>query len=691
MYRLLGLVILGLLMIGSLAGCATTEVEVEPMEVEVGPLSITPGDIAAGEAFTVEAGITNIGENDGTFAASIRLDEKVVDKKEVWIAAGATRMVQFDCIAETPGTHTLKLVDSSATFIALKPADFEVTSVSIPTEAYTREAIVIEANVTNIGEVEGIYKARLMVNGTEVGKGITIAPGATETISFTRTIDTPGTYTISLDEATATLTVFLTFPDSNLEAAVRETINKPEGSIYLSDLFPVTTLVAMGRGISDLTGLEYCVNLQALMISDNNISDLSPLASLTNLLTINLDANNISDISPLAGLTNLEELGLVQNNISDLSSLASLTNLRYLDLSENNISDISLLVENSGLSAGDYVDLRKNPFSATSVDVYIPQLIARGVEVIYYYPIVEVLVEHLRKDYPEVAEVVTEQPWFKDGVTDYEALLIRGIRGVARHKDQESANRIIKEEAWIGGEVHLRTGIVTTLITYDDIEEAELSMEMVREGLPIMENFLGPFPYGDLVIHTGDYDLGGRWTEDYIVIGTIIALYHEIAHSYWHAGANWFYEATANTAARHTLRFITSDLEDKFWNYHLPTLKEQLRAEGSLNDEFLAYLRRSWGSEVFELFGEKVRNYANYNQVPIAETLSGTTTELLLADLYVLVGPESMSNAYKELYSKYVNRITPEVLEEIFVKHAPEDIKNDVIGLFKARLWGMKD
>ena len=162
MIRIFCPLLLGLLIIGVLISCACTT-----MEVDVGPLSIQDSEIVAGESFTVEASVTNTGENDGTFTASIRLDEKVVDKKRVSIAAGATEIVRFDCIAETPGTHTLKLEDSSAIFTALKPADFEVTFLSIPTEAFTRKATVIEANVTNIGEVEGFYNGQLMVNGTE--------------------------------------------------------------------------------------------------------------------------------------------------------------------------------------------------------------------------------------------------------------------------------------------------------------------------------------------------------------------------------------------------------------------------------------------------------------------------------------------------------------------------------------------
>ncbi len=51
----------------------------------------------------------------------------------------------------------------------------------------------------------------------------------------------------------------VTFPDANLEAAIREAIDKPEGLIFTSDLDELTSLKT--KGITDLTGLEYCSNL----------------------------------------------------------------------------------------------------------------------------------------------------------------------------------------------------------------------------------------------------------------------------------------------------------------------------------------------------------------------------------------------------------------------------------------------
>ena len=79
------------------------------------------------------------------------------------------------------------------------------------------------------------------------------------------------------------------FPDPNLEAAIRQRINKSEGPIYTNDLEGLLILVALGRDISDLTGLEYCVNLKQLYLQIDPICDLSPLASLPNLTNLGFD------------------------------------------------------------------------------------------------------------------------------------------------------------------------------------------------------------------------------------------------------------------------------------------------------------------------------------------------------------------------------------------------------------------
>ncbi len=153
------------------------------------------------------------------------------------------------------------------------------------------------------------------------------------------------------------------FSDPALEGVIRDVIGKYEDEdIFSSDLLSVTTLYASSQGITDITGIEYCINLQNL--------------SLLN--------NHIPDIRPLAGLENLQYLNLYHNQIADISALSRLVNLQTLRLSFNQITDIRSLVENSGIGSGDVIDLSINPLSPASCWMYIPELEERGVSVNNY-------------------------------------------------------------------------------------------------------------------------------------------------------------------------------------------------------------------------------------------------------------------------------------------------------------------
>ena len=146
----------------------------------------------------------------------------------------------------------------------------------------------------------------------------------------------------------------VTFPDENLEAVIRDALDKPPGEkITAGELAEITYLDShvIEGGIADLTGIELLYNLTELQFVETQISDISPLASLTSLTKLSLDRNRISDITPLASLTNLTKLFLYRNRISDITPLASLTNLTMLFLDHNQISDITPLASLTNLEA----------------------------------------------------------------------------------------------------------------------------------------------------------------------------------------------------------------------------------------------------------------------------------------------------------------------------------------------------
>lgn len=155
----------------------------------------------------------------------------------------------------------------------------------------------------------------------------------------------------------------VTFPDPNLEAAVRTLVPKPSGDVTASDLSPLLDFTAPSSGITDLTGLEYAYQLVSLRLASNGLTDLSPLESLTKLTTLDLAHNQVKNLEPLRGLTNLFYLTLTRNGLADLSPLAGLTRLRWLIADENEIADISVMthfpdLQSAVLGANQIRDVR---------------------------------------------------------------------------------------------------------------------------------------------------------------------------------------------------------------------------------------------------------------------------------------------------------------------------------------------
>ena len=132
-------------------------------------------------------------------------------------------------------------------------------------------------------------------------------------------------------------------PDPNLRTVVAEALGKSlNAPITAEEMKRLGRLDAQNRGIQDLTGLQFAINLRSrLDLRDNQISDISLIAGLTELRELEINRNTISDISPVRGLTNLTLLVFKGNQIFDISPIVGLINLRRLYISDNPISDIS--------------------------------------------------------------------------------------------------------------------------------------------------------------------------------------------------------------------------------------------------------------------------------------------------------------------------------------------------------------
>jgi formylglycine-generating enzyme required for sulfatase activity len=167
-------------------------------------------------------------------------------------------------------------------------------------------------------------------------------------------------------------------PDPGLNAAVRETLNKPAGPLTPQDMLGLTFLNAHDRNISNLAGLEAARNLNTLLLFSNHLTNFF-LPTLTNLVSLNLSGNSLTDVSLPAGLNNLFSLSISDNPLVQLTLPADLTRLEelvlqncqlasftlppgltglgVLDLSFNALTNVSLA---GGLANLDLLDLSEN-------------------------------------------------------------------------------------------------------------------------------------------------------------------------------------------------------------------------------------------------------------------------------------------------------------------------------------------
>ncbi|WP_271491708.1 MucBP domain-containing protein [Enterococcus sp. 5H] len=116
----------------------------------------------------------------------------------------------------------------------------------------------------------------------------------------------------------------VTIPDETFKKVILSTLGKPLGSeITKEDMAKLTSLQITAENsakISNLSGLEYAINLVDFYLSSSGVTDFSPLEKLSSLVYVNLSGKNLNS-------SNFPDLSLSANGITHISaSNASLDN-----------------------------------------------------------------------------------------------------------------------------------------------------------------------------------------------------------------------------------------------------------------------------------------------------------------------------------------------------------------------------
>ncbi|EAC4355652.1 leucine-rich repeat domain-containing protein [Listeria monocytogenes] len=96
--------------------------------------------------------------------------------------------------------------------------------------------------------------------------------------------------------------------------------------------------IALNKGVTDLTGLEYAKNVQTVMLTDVNAS-LEPIKNLSTVKNLSIKGGNITSnqFADLSGLSSLENLTVTETKVDNafLSKINNIPNLTTLNISYN--------------------------------------------------------------------------------------------------------------------------------------------------------------------------------------------------------------------------------------------------------------------------------------------------------------------------------------------------------------------
>ncbi len=79
-----------------------------PATFEVSNLTFDPSEIEAGESVKISFTVKNVGDLEGTFTGTLKIDDEIEATKKVTLSGGGTQIVSFTVIKDTPGTYEIE-------------------------------------------------------------------------------------------------------------------------------------------------------------------------------------------------------------------------------------------------------------------------------------------------------------------------------------------------------------------------------------------------------------------------------------------------------------------------------------------------------------------------------------------------------------------------------------------------------
>ena len=188
-----------------------------PASFQISNLMVTPDEVEIGEEVTISVLVANTGDLSGTYTLQLKINDEVVEDKQVVLAGRGSVTASKTVSGEAGGVYAVTIGGLTGRFtvtvppvvVPPEPADISTSDLSVtPVVAETGETITISVRVANRGGQEGTHLVELKIDGVVVEtERVTLAAGASQTVTFATSQDNAAMYLVDIDDLSQSFTV----------------------------------------------------------------------------------------------------------------------------------------------------------------------------------------------------------------------------------------------------------------------------------------------------------------------------------------------------------------------------------------------------------------------------------------------------------------------------------------------------
>ena len=174
-----------------------------PASCQVDDLSLAAAEVAPGESIVASAVVCNTGDFSGAFELELKLDDEVVETRNISLDGGASKTVSFVLSSAVVGAHVVSVGGATQTFLVRAPQSpefFTANDLAIsPVSVSYGGKVIISASVVNGGPFTSGYLVELVIDGAVYAtREITLDGGASRVVAFDIALEDIGTHTVNI-------------------------------------------------------------------------------------------------------------------------------------------------------------------------------------------------------------------------------------------------------------------------------------------------------------------------------------------------------------------------------------------------------------------------------------------------------------------------------------------------------------